>query len=117
MQTPDIRLLQSFVAVARVRSISGAARLLFLSQQTLSEQIRQLERAVGVPLLIRGPRGVSLTAAGERLAVGAVAVAAELEALMAEVRGTTSRACGPQQSATGPRDPLSPQAPTPSGSP
>jgi DNA-binding transcriptional LysR family regulator len=88
VETPDIRLLRSFLAVARDRSISGAARRLFLSQQTLSEQIRQLEKTVGVPLLIRGPRGVSLTAAGERLATGAALVAADLEALVDEVRRT-----------------------------
>ena len=86
MQTPDIRLLRSFLAVADERSISSAARHLFMSQQTLSEQIRQLEKAVGVPLLLRGPRGVTLTAAGERLAAGAAAVAAELDALVDEVR-------------------------------
>jgi DNA-binding transcriptional LysR family regulator len=88
VETPDIRLLRSFLAVARDRSISGAARRLFVSQQTLSEQIRQLEKTVGVPLLIRGPRGVSLTAAGERLATGAALVAADLEALVDEVRRT-----------------------------
>ena len=88
MESPDIRLLRSFLAVTRERSISGAARRLFVSQQTLSEQIRQLEKSVGVPLLVRGPRGVTMTAAGERLAVGAALVAAELDALVAEVRRT-----------------------------
>lgn len=88
MQTPDIRLLRSFLAVARERSISGAARRQFVSQQTLSEQIRQLEKAVGVPLLLRGHRGVTLTAAGERLAAGAALVAADLDALVDEVRRT-----------------------------
>ena len=88
MESPDIRLLRSFLAVTRERSISGAARRLFVSQQTLSEQIRQLEKSVGVPLLVRGPRGVTTTAAGERLAVGAALVAAELDALVAEVRRT-----------------------------
>ncbi|MEY9891913.1 DNA-binding transcriptional LysR family regulator [Catenulispora sp. MAP12-49] len=86
MQTPDVRLLRSFLAVARERSISGAARRLFMSQQTLSEQIRQLEKTLGVPLLLRGSRGVTLTAAGERLAAGAASVTAELDALVAEVR-------------------------------
>lgn len=88
MESPDIRLLRSFLAVARESSISGAARRLFVSQQTLSEQIRQLEKSVGVPLLVRGPRGVTMTAAGERLAIGAASVAAELDALMDEVRRT-----------------------------
>jgi DNA-binding transcriptional LysR family regulator len=83
-----MRLLRSFVAVSRERSISGAARRLFVTQQTLSEQIRRLEKSVGVPLLVRGPRGVTMTAAGERLAAGAASVAAELDALVDEVRRT-----------------------------
>jgi DNA-binding transcriptional LysR family regulator len=45
-----------------------------------------LEKTVGVPLLLRGPRGVTLTPAGERLAAGAASVAAELDALVDEVR-------------------------------
>ena len=86
MNTPDVRLLRSFLAVAEDLSISGAARRLYVTQQTLSGQIIRLERMVGVPLLVRTARGVSLTAAGERLAVGAARVTAELDALVDEVR-------------------------------
>lgn len=88
MASVDVRLLRSFLAVAEDLSISAAARRLFLTQQTLSGQIQQLERSVGVPLLLRGARGVTLTAAGERLAAGAVYLTAELDALVASVRST-----------------------------
>ena len=91
MSAVDVRLLRSFLAVAEDRNISAAARRLFLSQQTLSGQIQQLERSVGVPLLVRGTRGVTLTAAGERLAAGAAGLTAQLDALVAEVRSTSAR--------------------------
>jgi DNA-binding transcriptional LysR family regulator len=74
--------------VAEDRSISAAARRLFLTQQSLSGQIRQLERSLGVALLVRGTKGVTLTAAGRRLAAGAAGPTAALDALVAEVRST-----------------------------
>jgi DNA-binding transcriptional LysR family regulator len=58
--------LQCFVALAEARHFGRAADRLFISQPALSAQIRQLEEALGVVLVVRQPR-VALTAAGTTL--------------------------------------------------
>ena len=61
----ELRHLRYFVAVAEEGSLTLAAeRRLHTAQPSLSRQIRDLELAVGVPLLTRSARGVTLTAAG-----------------------------------------------------
>jgi DNA-binding transcriptional LysR family regulator len=67
----DLRQLRYFLAVAEEGSISAAAASIPVAQQSLSEQIRSLERQVGAPLFVRGPRGVRLTPVGEELRVEA----------------------------------------------
>lgn len=62
----ELRHLRYFVAVAECGSISRAAEELFIAQPPLSVQIKQLETEVGTRLLIRYPRGIRLTSAGER---------------------------------------------------
>src|SRR4051795_5043429 len=63
----NVRQLESFVAVVEERSFTRAARRVGISQPSLSEQIRALERALGGQVLERHPRGVSLTPAGRAL--------------------------------------------------
>lgn len=58
---------ETFRAVAEVGSISGAARVLNLSQSAVSQKIQQLEDQYGTSLLVRSTQGVRLTAAGEVL--------------------------------------------------
>ena len=61
----ELRHLRYFVAVAEMGNLSRAAtQRLHVAQPSLSRQIRDLEKAVGVPLLERTPRGVRLTDAG-----------------------------------------------------
>ncbi len=60
----ELRVLQYFLAVTREQSISGAAESLFLSQPTLSRQLKELEEELGKQLFIRGSRRVTLTEEG-----------------------------------------------------
>jgi DNA-binding transcriptional LysR family regulator len=63
----DLRQLRYFVVVAREGSFTRAAATIPVAQQSLSAQIRSLERQVGAPLFDRGPRGVKLTEVGRVL--------------------------------------------------
>jgi DNA-binding transcriptional LysR family regulator len=76
----DTRLLRAFVTVAEELSFTRAAKRLFLAQQALSSQIRQLESRLGVALFERTTRKVALTEAGELLLPHAVASLAALDA-------------------------------------
>lgn len=58
------KFLKVVIAVAREQSISGAAESLFLSQPTLSRQLKELEEELGKQLFIRGSRRVTLTEEG-----------------------------------------------------
>jgi DNA-binding transcriptional LysR family regulator len=60
--------LRSFVAVAESEHISRAAASLYLTQAAVTQQIRHLERGLGVQLLERNGRRVRLTDAGRSLA-------------------------------------------------
>lgn len=59
--------LSTFAVVARERSFTKAAALLGVSASALSQTIRHLEETLGLRLLTRTTRSVSLTEAGQRL--------------------------------------------------
>ncbi len=63
----DFGQLRAFVAVAEVLNFSRAAERLGVSASALSQMVRGLEERVGVRLLHRNTRNVSLTEAGDRL--------------------------------------------------
>jgi molybdate transport repressor ModE-like protein len=64
---PDLDSLALLIEVSRSGSIGAAARQVGVSQQSASERLSTMERLVGVPLLSRGARGTSPTAAGALL--------------------------------------------------
>lgn len=61
----EFRQLEILQSVAQAGSLTAAASRCHLSQPAISQQIQALEDEIGEPLLIRRPRGVELTAAGE----------------------------------------------------
>jgi DNA-binding transcriptional LysR family regulator len=81
----DLRDLRYFTAMIEEETIGRAADRLGLSQPTLSRQLRQLERNLGVTLLERAPRGIVPTAAGESLYRDSHAILDEIARLPAEV--------------------------------
>ena len=77
--------LQAFLAVARARSFSGAARELGVSRSAVSQSVRQLEEELRVVLVARTTRSVSLTDAGRQLVEAVAPAVAQTRAALAEV--------------------------------
>lgn len=63
----ELRQLRYFVKVAETLNFSEASRALFITQSTLSQQIKQLEQEIGAQLFLRDSHSVSLTEAGSEL--------------------------------------------------
>lgn len=83
MSRPPLHALLGFAAAARTGNLTRAAESQNLTVSALSHQIRALEERLGRRLFDRGPRGVRLTADGERLLAR---VGPHLEALAEELR-------------------------------
>jgi LysR family hydrogen peroxide-inducible transcriptional activator len=88
----NLRDLEYLVAVADHRHFGRAADACFVSQPTLSTQIRKLERELGVELFERAPRQVLLTAPGERVVERARVVLRQV----GEMRDIARRAADPE---------------------
>jgi DNA-binding transcriptional LysR family regulator len=91
----ELRQLRYLEAVARHRSFTQAALELHVAQSALSQQVRRLERELGVELLRRTTRRVAVTEAGalvlergRRALAEADGVRADLDAMQGLVRGT-----------------------------
>lgn len=63
----EIRQLRYFVAVAEMQSFTKAAKMLFVSQSALSQQLGKLEDETGLHLVDRTTRAVSLTDVGKKV--------------------------------------------------
>jgi LysR family nitrogen assimilation transcriptional regulator len=74
----DSKRLLYFFHVARMRSFSAAEAILGVAQPALSRQIQQLESELGVQLLVRNGRGVSLTQYGTILQEQAVTILGDM---------------------------------------
>jgi LysR family transcriptional regulator, nitrogen assimilation regulatory protein len=77
----QLRHLRYFVHIVEAGSFSKAASVVHIAQPALSQQIAELELDLGVPLLIRGPRGVRPTQAGDILYHEAVSILGRIDQL------------------------------------
>jgi DNA-binding transcriptional LysR family regulator len=90
----DLNLVSAFVKVVESRSFTGAAKALGLPKSSVSRRVTELERELGVELLQRTTRKLSLTQAGrayfeqaERALTGLAAAAETASGLDSEPRG------------------------------
>ncbi|MFC0628808.1 LysR family transcriptional regulator [Kribbella deserti] len=82
----DPRRLLIFRTVARLGSLSAAAADLGWTQPAVGQHMQRLERELGLPLMLRSVRGITLTPAGTALLAHADAMAARLTAAEEELR-------------------------------
>jgi DNA-binding transcriptional LysR family regulator len=86
--------MRSFIRVAERGSLSAVARELRVGQSTITRHLRELEEAVGVPLLSRTTRRVTMTDEGSRYYANSVQILRLVEQAGDEVRGTRGAPAG-----------------------
>lgn len=96
MDNSDVTLerMRSFVRVAERGSLSAVARELGVGQSTITRHLRELEEAVGVPLLSRTTRRVTMTDEGSRYYAKTVQILRLVEQAGDEARGTRGAPAG-----------------------
>lgn len=90
----ELRQLKYFVKVAETLNFSEAARVLCVTQSTLSQQVKQLESELGTPLLVRSSHMVDLTEAGRELLPHARQTLRDAEMCMTRINDLNSLATG-----------------------
>lgn len=90
----NLRDLQYLVALAEHRHFGRAAAASFVSQPTLSTQIKKLEDELGMLLVERAPRRVMLTPAGREIAERARRILSEVDQLKESARRTRDPEAG-----------------------
>ena len=81
MKNVQLNQFRFLIAVDKYGSISRAAQALYISQSTISISLIRLEEELGVVLLNRGKRGVTLTEEGKKVLECAVSIQNALEKL------------------------------------
>jgi LysR family transcriptional regulator, hydrogen peroxide-inducible genes activator len=84
----NLRDLEYLVAVAEHGHFGRAAAACYVSQPTLSTQLKKLETELGVPLIERNPRQVLLTDAGQQVVARARVILGEVDAIRGIARHT-----------------------------
>ncbi|WP_086997624.1 LysR family transcriptional regulator [Rhizobium sullae] len=96
MDNSDVTLerMRTFVRVAERGSLSAVAREFGVGQSTVTRHLRELEEAVGVPLLSRTTRRVTLTDEGSRYYANSLQILRLVERAGDEARGTRGAPAG-----------------------
>jgi DNA-binding transcriptional LysR family regulator len=90
----DLGGMALFVEIVEGGSLSAAGRKLGLPKATVSRRLSMLEASIGVPLLMRSTRALSLTDAGRRFFERVQPIVHDAAAAQAEVRSTTTEPSG-----------------------
>lgn len=91
---PTLRQLRAFAEIARRGSFTEAARHLSLTQSATSGLLRELERQLGLPLLDRSTRSVTLTDSGRDFLVHTQRILADVEHALASTQGLLTKSHG-----------------------
>jgi LysR family hydrogen peroxide-inducible transcriptional activator len=91
----NLRDLRYLVALADERHFGKAAERCFVSQPTLSAQVRKLEEYLGVPLVERQPKRVALTPTGEKVVRRARTLLQEADAIVELAKNDRDPLAGP----------------------
>jgi LysR family glycine cleavage system transcriptional activator len=89
IQLPSLTALRAFDAAAQSGSFSAAARTLNVTHAAIAQQVRGLEKELGVDLAIRAGRGLALTREGQILATALREGFGGIAAALAQIRTDT----------------------------
>lgn len=81
----NIQQLKFFVTISEYKSFTVAANELYISQSSLSKQIKSLEKELGVKLFNRTTRDISLTPIGSQLVLNANKILSECDNMLQQV--------------------------------
>ncbi len=87
----NLKALRYFVAISDAGSLSAASQVISVAQPALSRQLRELEKDLGVQLLLRSSRGVHLTPAGATLYESAQRILNEASRVRQQLTGRSAQ--------------------------
>ena len=96
----EIHQLRYILALAQERNFGRAAKRIHITQPTLSQQIKKLEKELGASLFERSSHGVRLTEAGEKFLPHAIAIMDRIEKSVHDVQEQTGEIRGRLRVAT-----------------
>ncbi|MYV99294.1 LysR family transcriptional regulator [Streptomyces sp. SID3343] len=91
----EVRHLRALCAIGDTGSLHAAARLLGMTQPSLTAQLRRIENALGAPLFVRGRTGSRPTPLGLTMLHRARPIMAEMSALVIDTQAEAVRSAGP----------------------
>jgi LysR family hydrogen peroxide-inducible transcriptional activator len=94
MNLPTLKQLRYFVTLCEEGHFGRAAELCFVSQSAFSNAIRELETTLGIQLVDRTNRNVTITATGQEIAVQARLVLGDAASLVEMAKGDRKPLCG-----------------------
>lgn len=90
----ELRQLRYFIRTAETLNFSEAARSMYITQSTLSQQIKTLEDELGTALFLRDSHSVSLTESGERMLPLAIQTIQDAESCKSQIKDLQNVVCG-----------------------